>query len=35
MEGTFLALEYMSTQKGGKGGTVVNVSSFGGTWHKI
>ena len=33
IEGTFLALEHMSTQKGGKGGAIVNVSSFGGNWH--
>ena len=30
IEGTYLALEYMSTNNGGKGGTVVNVSSLAG-----
>lgn len=30
IEGTYLAFEYMSTRSGGKGGTVVNVSSMGG-----
>ena len=30
IEGTYLALEYMSTNNGGKGGTVINVSSMAG-----
>ena len=30
IEGTFLAVEYMSESNGGRGGTVVNVASFGG-----
>ena len=30
IEGTYLAFEYMSTKNGGKGGTVINVSSMGG-----
>lgn len=30
IDGTFLALKYMSTQKGGHGGLVVNTASFGG-----
>ena len=30
IHGTFLALEYMSTQRGGHGGLVVNTASFGG-----
>ena len=32
IEGTFLAVEYMSENKGGRGGTVINVASFGGGW---
>lgn len=32
IEGTFLALEHMSLNKGGRGGVVVNVASFGGTY---
>ena len=30
IEGTYLAMEYMSTRNGGKGGTVINVASMGG-----
>lgn len=30
IEGTFLAIEHMSERKGGHGGTVINVASFGG-----
>ena len=30
IEGTFLAIEYMSENNGGRGGTVINVASFGG-----
>lgn len=30
MEGTFLGLEHMSVRRGGQGGTIINVSSFGG-----
>lgn len=30
IEGTWLAFKYMSTKNGGKGGTVINVSSMGG-----
>ena len=30
IEGTFLAVEYMSTRHGGRGGLVVNTASFGG-----
>lgn len=30
IEGTFLAIEHMSERKGGQGGTVINVASFGG-----
>ncbi len=33
IEGTYLAIEHMSLQNGGKGGAVVNVASFGGK-HK-
>ena len=32
MEGTFLGLEYMSVKKGGHGGAIVNVASFGGSF---
>ena len=31
MEGTYLGIEYMSVRKGGRGGAIVNTSSFGGT----
>ena len=31
IEGTLLGLEFMSIKKGGRGGTIVNVASFGGT----
>ena len=30
IEGTYIALDYMSTSKGGKGGTIINVSSMAG-----
>ena len=30
MEGTYLGMEHMSVRKGGQGGTIINVSSFGG-----
>lgn len=30
MEGTHLAIEFMSQRLGGKGGVVINVSSMGG-----
>ena len=30
IEGTWLAFKYMSTKNGGKGGTIINVSSMGG-----
>ncbi len=30
MEGTYLGLEYMSDKKGGRGGAIINVASFGG-----
>ena len=30
MEGTYLGVEHMSVRKGGQGGTIINVSSFGG-----
>ena len=35
IEGTFLALEYMSTRKGGQGGVVVNVASMAGKLQLI
>ena len=31
IEGTYLAMEYMSTRKGGKGGIVINTASTAGT----
>ena len=31
IEGTYLAMEYMSTRKGGKGGIVINTASIAGT----
>ena len=31
IEGTYLALEYMSTKNGGKGGIVINTASLGGS----
>ena len=33
MEGTYLGLEYMSTQRGGRGGSIINMASFGGMWE--
>ena len=30
IEGTFLAIKHMSERKGGQGGPVINVASFGG-----
>ena len=30
IEGTYLAMEYMSTRNGGSGGAIINVSSMGG-----
>ena len=30
IEGTYLGIEFMSTQKGHKGGDVINISSMGG-----
>lgn len=30
MESTYLALEFMSHNRGGRGGTVINVASMGG-----
>lgn len=30
MEGTFLGIEYMSTQKGGRGGAIINMASYAG-----
>ena len=32
IEGTYLALEYMSTKKGGKGGIVINTASIAGIY---
>ena len=34
MEGTHLAVEFMSLTRGGKGGVVINVSSMGGLSHR-
>jgi short-subunit dehydrogenase len=31
IEGTYLGVEHMSVRKGGEGGTIINISSFGGT----
>ena len=33
MEGTYLAVEFMSRARGGRGGVVINVSSMGGGLH--
>jgi hypothetical protein len=30
IEGTYLGVEHMSVRKGGEGGTIINISSFGG-----
>ena len=30
MNGTFLGIEHMSTQKGGNGGSIINMSSLAG-----
>ncbi len=30
IEGTYLGIEYMSTKRGGRGGTIINVASMGG-----
>ena len=32
MEGTHMAVEFMSTTQGGRGGVIINVSSMGGKW---
>ena len=35
MQGTYTAIQHMSTQNGGKGGVVVNVASLAGTCRLI
>ena len=35
MEGTYLAVEFMSRARGGRGGVVINVSSMGGGLHYL